>query len=340
MRGSISPDRAPDNEAGGAAGARGEVVRREARVPAEFGGQRLDQALANLFPEYSRARLQRWIRDGAVRLDDAVRRPRDRVAGGEAVRLEAVLQAEGDWQPQAVTALDLVWSDEHLMVVAKPPGLVVHPGAGNRDGTLVNALLHLAPDLAAVPRAGIVHRLDKDTSGLLVVARSLAAHTALVRALKRHEVSREYLALVVGTMPAGGSVDAPVGRHRMARVRMAVREDGRRAVTHYRVAERFRHHTLLDVALETGRTHQIRVHMSHIGHALVGDPVYGGRLRLPPGASERLRAALAGFPRQALHARRLALAHPLSGEPLTFEREAPPDLQGLLDVLREEDPCP
>ena len=312
------------------------MVRLDARVPETFAGQRLDQVLASLFPDFSRARLQRWIRDGAVRVDGRERRPRDLLAGGEQVALRAQLEPQGDWQPQAIP-LDVAWRDEHLLVIDKPPGLVVHPGAGNRDGTLVNALLHLDPALAHVPRAGIVHRLDKDTSGLLVVARTLAAHTALVQALKRRDISREYLALVHGAVTAGGSIDAAIGRHATARIRMTVRVDGRRAVTHYRVGERFSHFTLLDVRLETGRTHQIRVHMNHIGHALVGDPLYVGRARLPPAADAPLRAALTGFRRQALHAWRLGFQHPVSGETLQVERPPPADLRALLDVLRALD---
>ena len=308
----------------------------DARLPEALAGQRLDQALAIVFPDFSRARLQRWIREGAVRVDGRGRRPRDLVAGGEHVELRARLQSEGDWSAQAMP-LELAWQDEHVLVVDKPPGLVVHPGAGNRDGTLLNALLHLDPALASVPRAGIVHRLDKDTSGLLMIARTLPAHTRLVQALKRREVSRQYLALVHGALPAGGSVEAAIGRHATARVRMAVRADGRPAVTHYRVAERFDHHTLLEVRLETGRTHQIRVHMSHIGHAVVGDPLYAGRARVPPAADPELHAALAGFRRQALHAWRLGFEHPVSRQAVGVERPPPADMRALLDVLREHD---
>ncbi len=309
---------------------------RFAEVPRTLAGRRLDQALARLFPDFSRARLQRWIRDGAVSVDGRTWRARDPVAGGERVELKASLESKGDWRPEAIR-LDVAWSDEHLLVVDKPPGLVVHPGAGNPDGTLVNALLHLDPRLAGVPRAGIVHRLDKNTSGLLLVARTLASHNRLVQALKRRAIAREYLALVAGRLAAGGHVDAAIGRHATARVRMAVRDDGRHAVTHYRVAERFAHHTLLEVRLETGRTHQIRVHMSHIGHPVVGDPLYGGRTRIPIGASVRLREAIDAFRRQALHAWRLRLNHPETGEHLQVERPPPADMRAMLATLREDD---
>ena len=314
----------------------GRSVMRDTRVPASLAGQRLDQALATLFSEFSRARLQRWIRDGAVLVDGQRRRPRDVVAGGESIELNAELEVEGDWQPQELP-LDVAWRDQHLLIVDKPPGLVVHPGAGNRDRTMVNALLHLDPLLATVPRAGIVHRLDKQTSGLLVVARTLAAHAALVASLKRRDMHREYLALVHGRVTAGGSIDAPIGRHPSARVRMAVREGGRQALTHFRVAERFAHFTLLRVTLETGRTHQIRVHMSHADHPIVGDPLYGGRARPPPDAHPALLAGLAGFRRQALHAWRLGMPHPTTGESLSVERQPPDDMQQLLGLLRVHD---
>jgi 23S rRNA pseudouridine1911/1915/1917 synthase len=232
--------------------------------------------------------------------------------------------------------LRVVYEDADLLVIDKPAGLVTHPAAGNWSGTLVNGLLHLAPELATLPRAGIVHRLDKETTGLLVVARTLAAHTALVAALARRDVRREYLALVHGVPTGGGTVDAPIGRHRVDRMRMAVTGAGRPAVTHYTVTERFRAHALLEVRLETGRTHQIRVHLAHVHHPLVGDPVYGGRARLPRGASPRLVAALRDFRRQALHAVRLGLEHPRSGTPMAWEAPLPYDLAALLAVLRED----
>jgi len=253
------------------------------------------------------------------------------------VRLEAVLEAEVELEPEDI-ALEVVHQDEHVLVLNKPAGLVVHPGAGNPAGTMLNALLHHDPKLAELPRGGIVHRLDKETSGLMVVARSLPAHTALVEMLSRHDVERQYEAVVLGQLVAGGTVDAPIGRHMGDRLRQAVRdeEDGKHAVTHYRLRERFRAHALLQCNLETGRTHQIRVHMAHIGHALVGDPLYGGGLRLPKGATPELVAALRGFRRQALHAERLAFAHPVSGEPLSFSAARPADLDELVRILRAD----
>jgi len=310
-------------------------IQLRARIPAEAAGRRLDQVLAELFPDYSRSRLQLWLKAGEVLLDGEVVAPRYRVFGGEAVEIGAELRVDGEVQAQAIP-LDIRYQDEHLLVINKPAGLVVHPAAGNPDGTLQNALLHFDPGLASLPRAGIVHRLDKDTSGLMVVARSLGAHRSLVEQLQVHSVHREYQALVQGLVTAGGRIDAPVGRHPRDRLRMAVVASGKPAVTHYRVAERFAACTLLLVRLETGRTHQIRVHMASIHHPLVGDPLYGGRLRLPAGVSPRLRQALTGFQRQALHARRLELRHPVSGEQVGWEADMPEDFAGLLAVLREE----
>jgi len=304
-------------------------------IPREQAGQRLDQALAALLPDYSRSRLKTWIESGEIRVDGAVMRPRDKVFGGEAVALQASLPQETRAAPQEIP-LVLVHQDKHLFVVDKPAGLVVHPGAGNPDNTLQNALLALDPKLAALPRAGIVHRLDKDTSGLLVVARTLPAHTALVRMLGAREVHREYEAICRGVMTAGGTVDAPIHRHPTERVRMAVREGGREAVTHYRVIKRFPAHTHVRVQLETGRTHQIRVHLAHAGFPIIGDRVYGGRLTLPKAASEALRQALREFPRQALHAARLQFDHPVTGRPVECMSPLPADMRRLLDLLAAE----
>jgi 23S rRNA pseudouridine1911/1915/1917 synthase len=304
-------------------------------VPERLGGMRLDQALAELFPDYSRSRLKDWILAGHIRVDGQPLRPRDRLVGGEridlAVRIEPVTAPAAEAIPLAI-----VHEDADLIVVDKPAGLVVHPGAGNPNHTLQNALLHHAPELAALPRAGIVHRLDKATSGLLVVARTLAAHTALVRALQTHAVERRYEAVVCGVLTAGGTVTASIGRHPTQRTRMSVREDGRPAVTHYRVERRFRAHTHARVQLETGRTHQIRVHFAHIGHPLVGDPQYGGRLKVPAGARAALATALRAFKRQALHAGRLALAHPRTGAALVCDAPMPADLRTLLEVLEQD----
>ena len=305
-------------------------------IPLEQAGQRLDQALAALLPDYSRSRLKTWIESGEVRVDGATMRPRDKVFGGETVLLKAVLPEEKRAAPQDIP-LVLVHEDKHVFVVDKPAGLVVHPGAGNPDRTLQNALLALDPKLAALPRAGIVHRLDKDTSGLLIVARTLPAHTALVRMLGDRDVHREYEAICRGVMTAGGTVDAPIDRHPTDRVRMAVREGGRESVTHYRVIKRFRSHTHVRVHLETGRTHQIRVHLAHAGFPIVGDKVYGGRLTLPKGASEAVRTALREFPRQALHAARLQFDHPVTGKAVECVSPLPADMRGLLDLLAAED---
>jgi len=307
----------------------------ECQIPAGCAGMRLDQALAELLPAYSRNRLQQWLKMGRLRVDGAIRRPRDRIAGGETVRGEWAIELETVAIAQDIP-LAIVYEDADLLVINKPAGLVAHPAAGNRDGTLVNALLHHAPELAALPRAGLVHRLDKDTTGLLVIARRLPAHTALVEQLQARVIEREYLAVVNGTPVAGGSVDAPIGRHPVDRQRMAVTAGGRPAVTHYRVLRRFHAHTLLRVKLETGRTHQIRVHMAHIRLPLLGDPVYGGRPRLPAGALPRCITAIQRFRRQALHAARLALTHPATGEWLEWRTEAPADLAELLAILGED----
>jgi len=308
---------------------------RESQVPPELAGQRFDQALAKLFPEYSRSRLTQWIKEGRAFLDEGPARPRDAVAGGQRVRLQVVEEPLTEMRPEALP-LDVVYEDSALIIVNKPAGLVVHPGAGNRGGTLQNALLHYAPELAVVPRCGLVHRLDKDTSGLLAVARTLQAHTRLVAALQARGFEREYEAVVTGVLTGGGTVDAPLARHAVDRLRMSVREGGREAVTHYRLLKRFRAHTHISVRLETGRTHQIRVHMAHIRHPLLGDPVYGRRLALPPGATERLKTALQSFRRQALHARRLGLAHPLSGERMVWEAPLPPDMAELIAALADD----
>jgi 23S rRNA pseudouridine1911/1915/1917 synthase len=313
------------------------TIRHEAAVPLTAAGRRFDQALAEMFPDYSRSRLSGWIKSGAVTLDGAQAPPRQLLRGGEQVLLQVELENEVSSTPEAI-ALDIVYEDEHLLVLNKPAGLVVHPGAGNPAGTLLNALLHHDPKLAELPRAGIVHRLDKETSGLMVVARTLPAYTALVDLLSRHEVERQYEAVVLGTMVAGGTVDAPIGRSMGDRLRQSVRdeEDGKRAVTHYRLRERFRAHSLLQCQLETGRTHQIRVHMAHINHPLLGDPMYGGGLKLPKGASPELIAELRGFRRQALHAERLSFVHPISGETLSFSAERPADQEQLITALRAD----
>src|SRR5690242_12517990 len=306
-----------------------------AQVPPEAAGRRFDQVLAALFPDYSRSRLSSWIKSGAARLDGATVAPRQLLRGGESVELAVTDESLVSALPEPI-GLDVVYEDDDLLVIDKPPGLVVHPGAGNPRGTLQNALLHHDPQLVNVPRAGIVHRLDKDTSGLLVVARTLRAHAALVAMLGRREIHRRYAAIVNGVPVAGGTVDAPLDRHPTDRLRRAVREGGRPARTHYRVRERFRAHALLQCELESGRTHQIRVHMVHAGFPLVGDPLYGGGLKLPRAASAGLVDALRAFKRQALHAEHLEFAHPVSGGTMRFEAEPPQDFRELLTALRDD----
>ena len=305
-----------------------------AEVPAELDGSRLDAAAAKLFPVYSRARLQDWIEQGLLTRNGlAAARTRETVRGGDLLRLTPVTADAGSAAAQEIT-LDVVYADDALAIINKPPGLIAHPGAGAPDGTLQNALLHRFPQTSAVPRAGLVHRLDKDTSGLLVVALTLPAHTRLVAAMAARRIRREYDALVNGGVVSGATVDAPIGRDPHNRVRMAVLDGGRRAVTHYRVQERFRFHTLLRVRLETGRTHQIRVHMASLRHPVVGDGVYGGQVVRGVGMDEELRAALRAFPRQALHARELSLHHPDDGSERHVVAEPPADMQELLGRLR------
>jgi len=311
------------------------AIRHSLIIPDEHAGQRLDQVLATLLSEYSRTRIKDWIESGQILVNGGPLRPKDKVLGGERIEVAATLPEIAAVAPQAID-LDVVHQDPHVLVINKPAGLVVHPGAGNAAGTMQNALLHLDPQLALLPRGGIVHRLDKDTSGLLVIARTLGAHAALVRALEVHEVEREYEAVCLGVMTAGGTVDMPIGRHPVDRLKQAIRSDGRESVTHYRVIHRYRGHTHVRLQLETGRTHQIRVHMAHIKYPLVGDKVYGGRLLLPKGATTELIEALRGFGRQALHAARLAFAHPVSGQPVECTAPLPADMQALLDVLARD----
>ena len=296
-------------------------------------GLRLDQALQQLLPDYSRSRLQTWIKDKRVTLDGECVAPKQAVWGGGKVRVEPELHPSETPYAAEEIALDIVYEDDALLVVNKPAGLVVHPGSGNWQGTMLNALLHHAPQLACIPRAGIVHRLDKDTSGLLVVAKTLTSQTDLVRQLQARSVKRDYLAVVQGLVACDGEVDAPLGRHPSQRVKMAIVHNGKPAVTHYTVLEHFERHTLIRCSLETGRTHQIRVHMQSIGHPLAGDPVYGGRpMNLPP----QLQDVIRNLGRQALHAERLGLIHPVSGEAMEWQADLPVDMADLLKVLRHE----
>jgi 23S rRNA pseudouridine1911/1915/1917 synthase len=310
------------------------ITHEKRTIPMDNGGLRLDQAAALAYPEFSRSRLQQWLKEGVLILNGKPGRGRDKVLGGEVLQLLAEQQTMIEDAPEAMP-LDIIYEDEDILVLNKAAGLVVHPAAGNREGTLLNGLLHHVADLVSIPRAGIVHRLDKDTSGLMVVAKTLEAHLDLVEQLQARTVSRIYDAVVYGVLTAGGKVDAPLGRHPSNRQKRAVSAggDAREAVTHYRVQERYRSHTLVQCQLETGRTHQIRVHMAHIGHALLGDPLYGGRLRLPKGASPEFANFLGGFRRQALHARELTFEHPKTHEIMSFSATVPEDMQTLLSLL-------
>ncbi|TYL41376.1 23S rRNA pseudouridine(1911/1915/1917) synthase RluD [Dickeya sp. ws52] len=299
-------------------------------------GQRLDQALAELFPDYSRSRIKTWILEQRVQINgNTVDRPKEKVLGGESVAIDALIEEEARWEAQPIS-LDIVYEDDDILVINKPRDLVVHPGAGNPDGTVLNALLHHYPAIADVPRAGIVHRLDKDTTGLMVVAKTVPAQTRLVESLQAREITREYEAVAIGTMTAGGTVDEPIARHSTKRTHMAVHLMGKPAVTHYRIMEHFRAHTRLRLRLETGRTHQIRVHMAHINHPLIGDPLYGGRPRLPKGASDTFIETLRNFDRQALHATMLRLYHPISGIEMEWHAALPQDMVDLIAALKAD----
>ena len=312
-----------------------EHIQLEATVPDTLFGQRLDQAVAQLFPDYSRSRIQGWIKEGELTVNGKVLRPRDKLSGGEKIVVAATIALIEEHKPEAIE-LDVIYEDEHILIINKPSGLVVHPAAGHADGTLLNALLHHAPEVAQVPRAGIVHRLDRETTGLMVVAKTIQAQTDLVEQLQSRSMGREYEAVVQGVMIGGGKVDAPMGRHSKNRQKMAVVGVGKEAVTHYRVLQKFRSHTHIRLKLETGRTHQIRVHMAHINYPLVGDPLYGGRFRLPKNTSEKMQSVLKNFRRQALHAKKLELWHPATGEHCSWEIDLPADLQQLVNVLQRD----
>ena len=309
----------------------------EAEVPAQMNGLRLDQAAAQLFSDFSRVRLQGWIRNGNLQLEGKSARAKDKLVGGELLTLKAEVEDQDHWKAEDIP-LDIIFEDEAIIVINKPVGLVVHPAAGNRSGTLLNGLLHRCPALGKIPRAGIVHRLDKDTSGLMVVAKNLSSHASLVGQLREKSVSRIYQAVAFGLVTAGGTVDAPLGRHPTHRTKRAVSQgaDAREAVTHYRILDKYRSHTLVQCSLETGRTHQIRVHMAHLGYPLVGDPLYGVRPRIPKGSAPALIEFLEKFKRQALHAWQLGLEHPETGESLSWRAELPEDMQQLLTLLEQD----
>lgn len=313
------------------------MVSLDAEIPAEMHGIRVDRAAVQLFPMYSRSKLQEWILEGSLTVDGASRRAKDKVSVGQKLAVRAQVIPEVSWTGEE-RPLDILFEDEHVLVVNKPAGLVVHPAAGHPAGTLVNAMLGYAPELEALPRGGIVHRLDKDTSGVMCVARSSLAHRSLVTQLSERTVKREYVAVCQGVLSGGKTIDEPIGRHPSARTKMAVTPSGKPAITHFQVKERFGHHTAITVNLETGRTHQIRVHLAWYKHPLLGDPVYGGRLRVPKGASDELLSAIRGFARQALHAQSLRFIHPARDEEVTFTTPLPEDLSQLFSVLRSEDP--
>ncbi|RSD29969.1 23S rRNA pseudouridine(1911/1915/1917) synthase RluD [Vibrio pectenicida] len=299
-------------------------------------GQRLDQAIAEIFADFSRSRLKEWLKDGKVQVNgEVVTKPRTKVMGGETITLQAELEDEERWEAQDIS-LDIVYEDSDIIIINKPRDFVVHPGAGTPDGTVLNALLHHYPDIAEVPRAGIVHRLDKNTTGLMVIAKTVPAQTRLVRALQKRNITREYEAIAIGRMTAGGRVEQPIGRHSTKRTLMAVSPMGKLAVTHYRVAEHFREHTRIRLRLETGRTHQIRVHMAYLQHPLLGDSAYGGRARIPSGASDELANMIRKFDRQALHAVMLKFEHPITGKELEFHAPVPQDMVCMTDALRQD----
>ena len=312
----------------------GEKIQLTATVAPDFCGRRLDQIAADLFTDFSRARLQQWIKEGALRVDGEQRAPKQKLLGGETLSINVQLQPEADWQAENIP-LDILYEDDSIIVINKPADLVVHPAAGNRTGTLLNGLLYHCPQLESVPRAGIVHRLDKDTTGLMVVAKTLQAHTNLVAQLQARTVKREYEAIVSGVMTGGGTVDQPIGRHPTQRTKMAVVSDGKEARTHYSVLQRFEGHSHVQLNLETGRTHQIRVHMAHLRFPIVGDDTYAGRFRIHKGASEGLRDFIQRFGRQALHARALGLIHPSTGVQYSWSVDLPDDMQALLQALAD-----
>ncbi len=309
-----------------------ESIQIDTVIPEEMSGKRLDQALARLLPEHSRARLQGWIRDGYVLIDKKIMRPRDKIHGGERVEIQAEIEVQISASPENIP-LEIVFEDEYLIIINKPAGLIVHPGAGNPQHTLMNALLHHDQKLEQVSRAGIVHRLDKDTSGLLVIARTPQSHTCLVQQLQARNMHREYVTIVSGVMTAGGTIDQPIGRHPKHRTRMAVVKNGRTATTHYRIIRKYRHHTQLQINLETGRTHQIRVHMTWWHYPIVGDPVYGTKKQLVKGMDSNLANIVTSFPRQALHACAIQLLHPHSDELMNWEAPIPEDMTELIDSL-------
>ena len=311
-----------------------QIVESEFVVPFELSGMRLDHVLSELMPDYSRSRLQQWIKSEQVTINGQFLKAKEKVKINDLIEVKAELEEQGDWLPEAIP-LNIVFEDDDIIIINKPADMVVHPAAGNYSGTLVNALLHHFPEIATVPRAGIVHRLDKDTTGLMVVAKNLTAHAHIVEQLQTRAMGREYEAIVSGVMTGGGTVDEPIARSTKNRKKMAVSPFGKPAVTHYRVLARYKAHSHIRVKLETGRTHQIRVHMAHIHYPLVGDSTYAGRLKIPAGASEQLKAALREFGRQALHAKKITLIHPRTEQEMSWESDLPEDMKILLAELTQ-----
>ena len=305
-------------------------------IPARMKGARLDSSLSEMLPDFSRSKITSWIKSGDALINKKLFKPKDKSNGGEIVFLTLNQKDTNDWAAEKIP-LNVVYEDEDIIVINKQFGLVTHPGAGNWTGTLANALLYYDPNLSRLDRAGIVHRLDKNTSGLMVIARNEKAQKYLVEQLQNHSVEREYSAIVYGHMIAGGTIDEPIGRDPRDRVKQAVLSNGKDAITHYRAIDRFKSHTHVKAILETGRTHQIRVHLSYVGHSLIGDPMYGGRIRFPKKASEELKDALLNFKRQALHSKKLTLIHPISGESMSWKIPLPDDMAGVLEVLKKCD---
>jgi 23S rRNA pseudouridine1911/1915/1917 synthase len=320
-----------------------ERIQKQLTIPREYHNQRVDSVLAQLLPEYSRSQISTWIKTGAIKMNQSNCKPKDKIMGGDLIEVDVDFSCSIDSdfklsKPENIP-LCVIYEDDDVLVINKPVGLVVHPGAGNQEHTLVNALLHHNADLHHLPRAGIIHRLDKDTTGLLIVAKNLKAHTSLTRQMQARDIERHYITLVQGYVVSGGIIETGFGRHNKNRLKMAVTENGREAITHYAVQKHYQDFTLLDVHLMTGRTHQIRVHMAHINHPVVGDQLYGGRMRVPRGMDEFSRAVLQQFKRQALHARTISFYHPGTEEELRCEAPIPDDFQSLITILDEHDEC-
>jgi len=305
-------------------------------IPERMIDKRIDLALSEMLPDYSRSKVTAWIKSGDALINKKKFKPKDKVSGNEMVFLTLTQKDNNYWLPEKID-LNIVYEDDHIIVINKPFGLVTHPGAGNLNGTLANALLYHDSSLSSLDRSGIVHRLDKNTSGLMVVSKNLKSQKFLVEQLQNHLVEREYSAIVYGHMISGGSINEPIGRDSKDRVKQTISANGKEAISHYRVIDRFKSHTHVKVVLETGRTHQIRVHLSHIGHPLIGDPMYGGRVRFPKKANTKLKHTLSHFDRHALHSKKLTLDHPATGESMTWKANLPDDMQVLLSSLKEFD---